>query len=266
MTINKTLNDFIDPLYVAYRKADYTKNRGSGKGEVAYKRIGAAYAGIECLRQLACKYHRIKEDPFDSKYITEAQLKRHADYGFDTENHIIEWLRIAGFEVLDRDKDGKQYGYKSAFDGNQYHFAGELDGIIVKSPIPEIPDNTNLECKKATREKFEKFQKNGVEKTSPEYFAQMQLGMAYTDRKNCLFVMVCLDSMEVYYELVPFNLEKAQALNDKCVKVIQSKDPDEMPKLGYNADDFRCMFCPYRKSCWGIVDVKEKVNPIQRLL
>lgn len=266
MTINEIMNKYLDPLYVKAKNEEYLKGRGSGKGDVAYKRIGAAYAGTECLRQLAYRYHRVKEDTPNEKYITQAQLKRHADYGFDTEKHIIEWLRIAGFEVYDRDENGQQVGYKSAFDGKQYHFAGELDGVIICSPIADIPQNINLECKKATREKFEKFVKNGVEKTSPEYFAQMQLGMAYTNRTHCLFVMVCLDSMDIYYELVPFNLDKAQVLSDKCVKVMATQAPEEMPKIGYGADDFRCMFCPYKSTCWELKDNILPANPLNALL
>ncbi|MEG1244718.1 MAG: hypothetical protein RSD17_07780, partial [Oscillospiraceae bacterium] len=247
-----TLNKLIDSEFVKAKNDEYQKGRGSGSGDVAKNRIGAAYAGAECLRQLAYRYHKVKEDAPNEKYVTQAELKRHADYGFDTEKHIVDWLRYAGFEVLDKDEDGKQFGYKSAFDGKQYRFAGELDGIITKSPVKDIPDNINLECKKATVKKFDNFCKDGVKKSSTEYYSQMQIGMAYTQRSHCLFVMVCLDNMKVYYELVPFDLECAQKVNDRLVKVIESKYPENMPKLGYNEDDFRCMFCNYKTTCWEL--------------
>ncbi|KKL16765.1 hypothetical protein LCGC14_2492300 [marine sediment metagenome] len=40
--------ELLDDALVATRKAEYAATRGSGQGEVALKRIGAGYIGVEC--------------------------------------------------------------------------------------------------------------------------------------------------------------------------------------------------------------------------
>ena len=141
------INQLIDTALVAKRKAEYDATRGSDQGEVARKRIGAGYIGLECSRQLAMKYHRV-EAVEESSYVTPGALNRHGESGHWTEAATADWLRYAGFELLTHkvDENGdpvlntfgkpKQFGFFTAYDPetNKARIAGEVDGVIINVP------------------------------------------------------------------------------------------------------------------------------------
>ncbi len=258
------INTLIDDALVAKRNAEYTATRGSGVGEVAFKRIGAGYIGMECSRQLAMKYHKVEADEGGS-FVSPGALNRHGESGHWTETATAEWLRYAGFDLrttkLDEngntimDPFGKpaQLGFYAAKDPEtgQARIAGNVDGVIVGVPSGlAIPLPCIWESKKATAKKHKKFSAEGVRKADARYYGQVQTNMAYMEIKYTLFSMLNLDSMEFYWELIAFDPHVAQDLTDRAVRVLQSKVPEELPRIASDPTDWRCKFCPYQKPCW----------------
>lgn len=267
------ITELLDNALVKKREAEYAAGRGAGGGEVARKRIGAGYIGLECARQLAFKYH--KETVMRSKegVVSPGALNRHGEVGHWAESAVAEWLRLAGFNLQTCRMDDwgnempdRQVGFYAARDPEtgQARIAGEIDGVILD--VPEalrdyIPTPCIWEGKKATAKKFKRFKSLGLKAADAKYYGQVQTCMAYTDVKYALFSMLNLDNMEFYWELVPFNKSDAQALTDRAVRVLQSQSPRELPRITTDPSDFRCKFCDYQKSCWQEPEKAQTPSP-----
>ncbi len=260
------INDLLDTALVAHSRAEYARTRGSGKGDVAKKRIGAGYIGVECARDLAYRYHKIqKEDRHE--YVSAGELQRHAESGHWTEEKTAVWLKLAGFDLLTHHKDErgqpildffgkpKQFGFYAAKDPEtgQARIAGEADGVIVGVPEilkDKIPVPCLWESKKATQKKFTKFSSQGVAKADPVYYGQIQTMMAYMNLERVLFSMLNLNTMKYYWELISFDRAKAQELTDRAVRVMQSQVPEELPRITNDPANFKCKFCDFQERCW----------------
>ena len=85
---------------------------------------------------------------------------------------VVDLLRRAGVEVWEADEHGRQFRV-SAVGG---HFGGSLDGAA--RGLVEAPEKLHvLEFKTSGDKPFRDLVKNGVEKSKPEHFAQMQAYM-----------------------------------------------------------------------------------------
>lgn len=281
--VSSELTKILDDGCIANSKAEYAV-RGSGVGEVAYNRIGAGYIGIECVRELAYRYHRVPKDELGQpSTVSEGELTRHAGAGFWTEKYVMERFNDGGLIVKNDRGDGKQYNWLDArMPNGQYAMAGEVDGLIVgkKVDVPgelgEILDKgypVIWESKKMTAKKFEKFSgissktgkdlmHKGVKYASTEYYSQAQINMVCLEqikdvpyeKRRVLFTGLNLDTMKLYAELIPFDIQQAQWLTDRAVRVIQSSSPsefsrlyDRIPDKGLNG----CRFCDWQRQCWG---------------
>lgn len=251
----------IDAAIVARQRAEYEAGRGSGIGDVAKKRIGSGYIGVECGRALAYRFHRAEKEERPST-VSPGALQRHALSGHWTESAMADWLRLIGFDLhthrpvvewRDPEKP-EQFGYKAARDDNgQARIAGEIDGVIVGVPAALadiVPAPCLWESKKATAKKFAKFAKDGVRTADAAYFGQLQTNMAYMDVHHALFTMLNLDSMAIYAELIAIDVVEAQRLTDRAVKVLGTATPEEMPRISRDPHDQRCRFCDYHGQCW----------------
>ncbi len=244
------LTALIDTAMVAKREADYLKNRGSGVGAVAAKRIGSGYIGVECGRDLAYRYHKAPKEERDGP-VSKGELQRHAEVGFWTETNMAEWLRDAGFDLRTHNDDGRQFGYLACKDAQgQARMAGEIDGIILSGPAV-LAYPLLWESKKATAKKFAKFVKEGVKKADAKYYGQLQNNHVMMDVPTTLFSMLNVDTMKFYFEVVAFDAPVAQALQDRAVKVLQSNTPEEIPRITNDPTDFRCKFCDFQRQCWS---------------
>lgn len=250
--LGASLTRLVDDAIVARQKAEYAAGRGAGTGDVAAKRIGAGYIGTECDRALAHRYHKTPKDERAS-VVSPGELQRHALAGFWTEGAIADWLRLAGFDLRTLKPDGTQYGYHVARDPEtgQARIAGEIDGVIVGVPAGfELPLPCLWESKKATHKKATKFAKEGVAKADEKYHGQVQTNMAYLEVGHTLFSMLDLDTMKIYWELIVFDPAFAQRLTDRAIKVLESRSPEEMPRIAREPTDYRCRFCDYAGACW----------------
>ncbi len=268
LDVTIAITDMLDDALVADRKAKYEASRGSGSGEVAKKRIGAGYIGVECARALAFKFHKIIPDERDS-VVSPGELQRHAESGHWTEESTAEWLVMAGIELktFQTDESGqplmgyngepRQFGFHNAQDPEtgQFRMAGEVDGIIVGVPdklkaLILLEGGVIWESKKATNKKWTKFKKGGVRKADPKYYGQIQTCMAYMGVARCLFSMLNLDNMKYFFEVVEYDQATAQRLTDRAVKVMESNHPNELPRAANNPTIFICKFCDYHQTCW----------------
>ena len=152
--------------------------------------LGASSIGDECIRKVQLQY--MHEDQKVS-----AKQVRTFDIGHCLEDLIIQWLKIAGFQLKTRDKNGEQFGFSVA--GGK--FAGHVDGIILSFPeeFPDKPKGVSLlEIKTMNHKSWGDTQKRGVLVSNPVYYSQVQLYMAYMELDRCLFVALNNITRSIY--------------------------------------------------------------------
>lgn len=206
--------------------------------------LGASRIGHHCLRALQYEFFNTPKDfPF------EGRIYRIFHRGHEGENWMAAWLRRAGFILHTEGVDGKQFGFSTG--GGKIR--GHCDGVFVGGPETHGPYPRLWECKVLGSKGWNRLSKHGLEKAYPEYFAQVQLYMAYLDLSEhaALFTAMNADTMEIYDESVAFESDKTQELSDRAVTVIRACEAGELlSRCTADEDSFSCRFCSYRIRCW----------------
>lgn len=210
--------------------------------------LGASGLGVPCERQLQYQYAKA---PVDHGRDFSGRLLRIFERGHQTEEMVIRWLRLAGFDVRTVGRDGKQFGFSAA--GGRLR--GHCDGVIIGGPqgyaYSALWENKCLGSKSWTT-----LVKKGLTVDKPVYAAQVALYQVYFDlhENPAIFTAVNADTMEIYTELVPFDAPLAQRMSDRAVKVISATDAGEqLPRAFMEATHFQCRMCAYQDRCWSHV-------------
>tara|TARA_R100001591_G_scaffold16626_3_gene22971 strand:- start:3304 stop:4086 length:783 start_codon:yes stop_codon:yes gene_type:complete len=234
-----------DPIADAIKKeVDDAILRNEQKRE-RRKYLGASSIGEECSRKIQYRFLNYPQDEMSG---FSAQTLRIFQFGHEIEDYTAKWLRDAGFDLRTEDKQGEQFGFSIADD----QIRGHIDGVICNGPVtmgyPALWEN-----KSSNDKRFQSFVRHGVAKANPTYATQIALYQTYMDlsEQPALFTVVNKNTSEVYYELVPYNQELAQAASDKAVNILTaSKVGDILPRVAQSKDFFLCKFCEFRETCW----------------
>lgn len=161
---------------------------------------------------------------------------------------MAEWIRGAGFELVTKGKGGRQIGFEDC-DGM---FKGHADGVFLSGP-EQFAYPALWECKALGSRGFNQLRKNGLKRTYPKYYAQVQTYMAYLKLAEhpAIFTAVNADTMDIEAILVPFDPEEAQACMDRAARVLTAIEHQELLPRGYSDPDcFACRMCPFNEVCW----------------
>lgn len=230
---NIEVNDVIVPLLDESLK----KERDA---EPPREYLGASIIGDKCERKLAFGFHGYPSEFSGRTY-------RIFEMGDAVEEMMVRYLRLAGFTLKTHNKDGNQIGFIDA--GGLIR--GHCDGFILNGPeVPGLEYAANFECKGLKASSWKKVRKVGLREYSDTYFGQSQLYMGHFDLKQTLFTAYNKDTSEVHFEIVDFNRRDAQDASDRGLRVIQTKNPFEAPRVASRPEDFRCKFCDFAKECW----------------
>lgn len=207
--------------------------------------LGASAIGGPCERRLQ---YDLMQTPYDDGWRYSTKTLRIFERGHMMESAAAIWLADAGFRLTQTAKDGGPIGFRSA----NGLFAGHVDRVITGGPdgvaYPLIWEHKAVGAKswKAIADK-------GVAKAKPEYADQIAIYQAYTDLINpALFQATNADTMEIYLELVPFDLDRAQDASDRAVAIIQdTKAGAWRPRCTDDPDYWACRDCPFAIRCWN---------------
>ena len=162
-------------------------------------------------------------------------------------NLVIDWSRPASSSRRPR-----CCGF-SAVNGA---LRGNADGIIIAGP--DLPGAYLIypllwEHKAVNSKNWRALERDGLEKTFPQYAAQVALYQAYLDITNpALFTALNADTCERLHFLVPFNAERAQLWSDRAVTIIEATRAGELLPRGFDdPKDWHCRMCGHHKRCWG---------------
>jgi hypothetical protein len=161
------------------------------------------------------------------------------------EERWIENLRMIGCEVVDRDDDGKQIMVEAC--GG--HVRGYLDSEILG--LPESPKTIHVgEIKSHNAKSFAKLLKEGVRKSKPLHYGQIQTYMYRRGRERGIYLAVCKDTDELYAERLELDLEYVVRLLARAQRIIDANEPpaklheDPSHKMA-----FACGWCRHKAVC-----------------
>ncbi|MBN8518857.1 MAG: hypothetical protein J5X22_20205 [Candidatus Accumulibacter sp.] len=214
--------------------------------------LGASRLGIACERALQFEY---ADAPVDAGAEFPGRTLRIFEVGHVLEDLAIRWLRLAGFDLYTRRKEGGQFGFSVA----NGRIQGHVDGVIADAPgdlglaFPML-----WECKTMNDRNWKACAKSGVAVTKPVYAAQIAVYQAYLEPSipgisdhPALFTAINKDTQELWFELVPFDGGLAQRMSDRAVRVIQATEAGELlPRIATDSSYYECKYCSWVTRCW----------------
>jgi hypothetical protein len=202
--------------------------------------MGVSLLGHHCDRWLWINFRWAVVEDFDGRIL---RLFRR---GHSEEDTIIKDLRNIGIDI--------RSSQRRVDFGN--HVSGSLDGVI-ESGVPEAPKSRHVaEFKTHSKKSFDDMVKNGVEKSKPTHFIQMQVYMHGTDIKRALYLAVCKDDDRIYTERVKYDKKVAE---DAIIRGKRIAMSDRMPEpVSADPSWYQCKFCPAHSFC-------HKAEPTKRV-
>ena len=229
MELPEPQNSTRNAIFKSYEKAADRQGR---------PHLGASEIGHECDRYLWLSFRWAKPADFDGRML------RLFDTGNHQEPRLIADLRAIGVEVWDKDADGNQWRYKAV--GG--HFAGSLDGVGLG--LPEAPKTPHLlEFKTANAKSFAAMSKNGVKKSKPQHWQQMQVYMGWAKLTRGMYLMVNKDTDDIHAERVEFDQDEFNRAIQRAERIITAPEP--AVTIADSAAGFTCKFCRFKDQCYG---------------
>lgn len=195
--------------------------------------MGASMLGHPCDRWLWLSFRWAVIEKF------EGRILRLFRRGQMEEATIISDLEAIG--IVFRQTDGQaRVDFGS-------HVSGSVDGII-ESGVPDAPKARHVaEFKTHALKSFEDVLSQGVQKSKPMHWAQMQVYMHGLGIHRALYVAVCKDDDRLYTERLQYDHNAAEKLVDRGRRIALA---DRMPEpLSTDPTWYECKFCAAHEFC-----------------
>lgn len=152
------------------------------------------------------------------------------------EETVIADLEAIGMVVRD-------YGERQRTLNLGKHVGGSCDGVIMSGvPHAEMTQHL-LEIKTISKKRFDQIEKEGVEKSNPQYWIQVHCYMRGTGLSRCLFIAVCKDDDKIYTELIEYDKELAEHYIERGQRIATSDRMPAAPHFG--ADNWSIKYSDY---------------------
>jgi hypothetical protein len=124
--------------------------------------------------------------------------------------------------------------------------SGSIDGIV--HGVPQAPSAPHLlEIKTHNKKSFDALYREGVQKSKPVHFAQMQAYMLGLGLERALYFAVCKDDDRIYTERVKLDQAGALDLVQRAKDVARSTTPPR--RISENPSWYECKFCSVYAIC-----------------
>jgi len=195
--------------------------------------MGASALGHHCDRWLWLSFRWVVVQTFPGRML---RLFRR---GHMEEDVLMKDMRAVGIEFSDAQASVDFGGFVK----------GSADAVIERG-VPEAPRKRHVaEFKTHNRQSFKALVKDGVRKSKPIHWAQMQVYMLGLEIDRALYVAVCKDDDSLYSERVRLDVDKARGLVERGHRISQS---DRLPPpISTDATHWQCKMCPAHGFCHG---------------
>lgn len=198
--------------------------------------LGASQIGHACQRSLVYSFR------WAFKKRIPGKLNRIFNMGHFIEDIIIEAIKSIGIE---------HYGSQDRIIDGTGHAGGSVDGIVSNVPGFEPEDELLFEAKSMNHTNFLDVKRNGVQKSKPVYYSQMDMYMGRMELDFGMFVALDKNTSELYFEIVPFDAEHYGDLLDRESNILHAVHINEFPRISTNPSWFMCKFCDAKDICHG---------------
>jgi hypothetical protein len=195
--------------------------------------LGASVIGHECDRWLWLSFRWAVVQRF------EGRIKRLFRRGQHEETWVVADLRAADYTVSECLQHQKHHTLAP-------HIGCTPDGVIV-GLAEAHKKRHSLEIKTHSAKSFASVQKDGVEKSQPKHYAQMQMEMLAQETDRALYVAICKDNDEIYTERVKLDKMQAENILERGKRIVFS---ERMPEpLSADPSWYQCKFCQGHDLC-----------------
>lgn len=208
------------------------------KQDSGYRRhLGASLIGTDCERAIWYSFR------WATRARHTGRLLRLFETGNLAESRFVADLRRIGVTVLDVDPEtGRQWTLRDATG----HFGGSMDAVAVG--LLEAPKTWHVcEFKTHSAKSFAGLVKDGVEKSKPLHWAQMQAYMHLADLDRAFYLAVNKDTDELFAERVRRDAEAGLRIVAKAERIIRAAQPPA--RISEDPAWFRCRFCDHHAAC-----------------
>jgi hypothetical protein len=218
----------VTAIYAAYEEA-------ADAGFRAH--LGASLIGTECERALW----------YALRWATRAQhtgrLLRLFETGNLAEGRFVADLRRIGVTVLDLDPaTGRQWNVRDA----SGHFGGSMDAVAIG--FAEAPKTWHVcEFKTHGHKSFAKLVAEGVERSKPLHWAQMQAYMQMAGIDRAFYLAVCKDTDELYQERIRHDADAGLRILAKAARIVGAERPPT--RISDDPAWWQCRFCDHHSVC-----------------
>jgi len=225
-----------------YTIAELIDSHHEAQQEPPRSHMGASMLGHPCDRWLWLSFRWAVVEKFPGRIL---RLFRR---GHMEEVTLVSDLRAIGIDIQKTGKSQSRVNFGS-------HVSGSVDGVA-ECGVP-FGDGKQyvVEFKTHSKKSFDDLQKNGVEKSKPQHYIQMQLYMLGLKIDRALYYSICKDNDEIYTERVRLNKEIAQRYIDRGKRLVQS---DRMPEpMSVDPSWYICKMCAAYDFCHKSHTTKE---------
>lgn len=202
--------------------------------------LGGSAIGRECERE---QWYAFRNCGVGAKF--DGRMMRLFNRGHREEPVFVEELRAIGVTVHDIDPStGQQFRFKA----HGGHFAGGIDGVALGVPTAEKTWHL-VEMKTHNAKSFALLAKDGVAKSKPEHFAQVQVYMRMASLERALYLAVNKDNDELYAERIKHDPATSERLFEKAERIIFAAEPPA--RLSEDAAFWKCKGCAFATGCHG---------------
>lgn len=199
--------------------------------------LGASLIGHTCERYLWLTFRWAGSKKHSGRML------RLFKAGQDFEPRIVAELRRIGVDVHETAPDGKQWRV-SAVGG---HFGGSMDGAA--RGFPEAPKAWAVVEFKTHNAKSFAALKDGVQKSKPQHWAQMQTYMGMTGMARAMYIAENKDTSELYAEWVHFDEVEFAKIMARAERVITAAEPPL--RCSNDPSWYVCKMCDFHSLCHG---------------
>jgi hypothetical protein len=209
--------------------------------------LGGSRLGVHCDRALQYEF---TGHPVDLDKRFSGRILRIFSRGHWVESLVIECMKKAGLGIIEHNRDGKQFGFVS----HGGYVKGHCDGIVISGPQYMGPWPRLWECKGLGAKYWRSLVKHRLKKDKPVYYAQCQyyMGKFNLTKNPALFCAVNMDTMELYWESVPFDPNIFELLEAKAWRIINAcKAGELLPRDNQDPEFYKCKMCNWQIACHG---------------
>jgi len=194
--------------------------------------LGGSRIGEECKRMLWLDFRWAGRADFPGRIL------RLFETGHREEERVLDNLRAIGVQV-----EGGQHEVVDV----EGHVQGHLDAVLLG--LKEAPKTWHVaDVKTMNKRNFDKLLKEGLEKSKPVYYAQLQFYGYHIGVTRWAIIVQCKDDDRIYIERGEIKKVFAKELIRKARSIVYSDTAPE--RLGKDPSFWKCKWCDKKDICW----------------